>query len=134
MEYILVKAVGLIDSGDRARIITRELYNIMRPVHVQDPGEASCAMFGVMQHPTNTDQFALAVDTDELITVHAECNLEKLLAMFPELTADERYNLASAIHQLDEIPFNSILPSTVTVRDTAYMEKHGWILPEDGER
>lgn len=133
MEYILIKAVGVINSEKRAQVIARELYNITRPVHLQTPEEKNGRLFGVIQHPTNTDQFALRVDTDELILIHDECNLEKLVAMFPELTAAERYDLQAAVHQLDEVPFSAILPSTVTVRDSRYMEANGWIEPYDDE-
>tara|TARA_Y100000592_G_scaffold23448_1_gene36403 strand:+ start:1639 stop:2040 length:402 start_codon:yes stop_codon:yes gene_type:complete len=133
MEYILIKPVGVINSKKRAQVIARELYNITRPVHLQTPQEKTCRLFGVIQHLTNKDQFALRVDTDHLIDVHDECSLEKLVAMFPELTAAERYDLQAAVHQLDQLPFSAILPSTVTVRDAQYMEANGWIEPYDDE-
>lgn len=133
MEWILVKAVGLINSKDRAHIITRELYNITRPVHVQTPDEAGNTLCSVLQHATDNSQYALRVDTDYMIPVHPECNLEKLVAMFPEISASQRYNLSSAIHQLDEIPLSSILPNTVTVRDYQYMVDNGWIIPDIDE-
>ena len=66
MEYILIKPVGLINSEKRAAVITRELYNIERPLHLQLPEEAQGKMFGIMQHPTNTRNFALRVDTNHL--------------------------------------------------------------------
>ena len=133
MEWILVKPVGVINSKDRAHIIARELYNIMRPVHVQSPDEASNTLCSVLQHATDRTQYALRVDTNYMIAVHPECNLEKLVAMFPEISASQRYNLSSAIHQLDEIPLHSILPNTVTVRDYQYMVDNGWIIPEKDE-
>lgn len=133
MEWILVKAVGLINSKNRAHIIARELYNVMRPVHVQTPDEAGNTLCSVLQHPTNRDNYALRVDTAYMIAVHPECNLEKLVAMFPEISASQRYNLSSAIHQLDEIPLSSILPNTVTVRDYQYMVDNGWIIEDDDE-
>ena len=133
MEWILVKAVGLINSKDRAHIIARELYNIMRPVHVQSPEEAGYTLCSILQHPTDRENYALRVDTDYMIAVHPECNLEKLVAMFPEISASQRYNLSSAIHQLDEIPLHSILPNTVTVRDYQYMVDNGWIIPDRDE-
>ena len=133
MEWILVKAVGLINSKNRAHIIARELYNVMRPVHVQTPDEAGNTLCSVLRHPTERDNYALRVDTDYMIAVHPECNLEKLVAMFPEISASQRYNLSSAIHQLDEIPLSSILPNTVTVRDYQYMVDNGWIIEDDDE-
>ena len=133
MEWILVNAVGLINSKDRAHIITRELYNITRPVHVQAPDEAGNTLCSVLQHATDNTKYALRVDTNYMISVHPECNLEKLVAMFPEISASQRYNLSSAIHQLDEIPLSSILPNTVTVRDYQYMVDNGWIIPDEDE-
>ena len=133
MEWILVKPVGLINSEDRAKVIARELYNIMRPVHVQSLDEASNTLCSILQHATDKTQYALRVDTDYMIAVHPECNLEKLVAMFPEISASQRYNLSSAIHQLDEIPLHSILPNTITVRDYQYMVDNGWIIPDRDE-
>jgi len=133
MQWIIVKPVGLINSRDRAHIIARELYNIMRPVHVQTSDEAGNTLCSLLQHATDRDNYALRVDTDYMITVHPECNLEKLVAMFPEISATQRYNLGSAIHQLDEIPLHSILPTTVTVRDYKYMVANGWIIEDKDE-
>ena len=133
MEWIIVKPVGLINSEDRAKVIARELYNIMRPVHVQSPDEASNTLCSILQHATDSDNYALRVDTEYIIAVHPECNLEKLVAMFPEISASQRYNLSSAIHQLDEIPLHSILPNTVTVRDYQYMIDNGWIISDRDE-
>jgi len=133
MQWIIVKPVGLINSKDRAHIIARELYNIMRPVHVQSPDEADNKLCSILQHATDRDNYALRVDTDYLIAVHPECNLEKLVAMFPEISAMQRYNLGSAIHQLNEIPLHSILPTTVTVRDYKYMVANGWIIEDEDE-
>ena len=133
MEWILVKPVGVINSEDRAHIIARELYNIMRPVHVQSPDEAGNTLCSILQHATDSNNYALRADTDYMIAVHPECNLEKLVAMFPEISASQRYNLSSAIHQLDEIPLHSILPNTVTVRDYQYMVDNGWIIPDRDE-
>ena len=85
MEWILVKAVGLINSEDRAKVIARELYNIMRPVHVQSPEEASNTLCSILQHATDSTKYALRVDTDYMIAVHPECNLRSWLPCFPRL-------------------------------------------------
>lgn len=118
-------------SAERAAIITRELYNISRPVFIQQPDEAANTLFEVLHHPADATQAALIVDTNEVIKVHDNCTLEKLVAVFPELTAEERYTLSSMVHQTKAFPFGLILPDTVTVRDLKYMITNGWIPQEE---
>ena len=126
MEYILIEPEGQLNSVQRARIITRELYNLGRPVFLQHQYEADYTYFGVITHPDEETRAALSVDTSDVIPIHESCNLERLVAMFPELTAEERYTLSSTIHQVDSIAFGLILPESVTVRDEAYMVANGW--------
>lgn len=131
MEFILINSEGLMTSAQRAEIITRELYNITRPVFIQKPDEAANTLFEVLYHPANPTQAALIVDTSQVIKVHQNCTLEKLVAVFPELTSDERYALSSMVHQTKAFPFGLILPDTVTVRDLKYMITNGWIPQEE---
>jgi len=126
MEYILIEPEGQLNSVQRARIITRELYNLGRPVFLQHEYEAAYTYFGVITHPDDDTRAALRVDTSDVIPIHESCNLERLVAMFPELTAEERYTLSSTIHQVDSIAFGLILPDSVTVRDESYMVANGW--------
>lgn len=128
MEYILIEPEGLLNSVERARIITRELYNLGRPVYLQREDEAVNTYFGVITHPDDKTRAALFVDTQNVIPIHESCTLERLVAMFPELTAEERYTLSSTIHQVDAIQFGLILPDSVTVRDEAYMVANGWFV------
>lgn len=128
MEYILIEPEGLLNSVERARIITRELYNLGRPVYLQREDEAVNTYFGVITHPNDETRAALFVDTQNVIPIHESCTLERLVAMFPELTAEERYTLSSTIHQVDAIQFGLILPDSVTVRDEAYMVANGWFV------
>ena len=128
MEYILIEPEGQLNSVQRARIITRELYNLGRPVYMQREDEAVNTYFGVITHPDDETRAALFVDTQNVIPIHQSCNLERLVAMFPELTAEERYRLSSTIHQVDAIQFGLILPDSVTVRDEAYMVANGWFV------
>jgi len=131
MEWILINPEGMLSSIDRARIITRELYNISRPVFLQQDSEKDYNLFPILTHPNDATQAALHVDTQHVIEVHDSCTLEKLTAVFPELTQDERFALSSAIHQLPQITFGSMLPSSVTVRDLQYMIDNGWITEDD---
>ena len=126
MEYILIEPEGQLNSVQRANIITRELYNLTRPVYLQREDESDATMFGVITHPDDATRAALMVDTQLVLPIHPNCTLERLVAMFPELTAEERYTLSSTIHQVDAIQFGLILPESVTVRDDQYMATDGW--------
>ena len=130
MEWILVNAEGLLTSVARAEVITRELYNITRPVWLQEPEENDTTLFSIITHPNDPTEAALVVDSMYIIQVHPSCTLEKLIAVFPELTIEERFTLSSVIHQTNAFPFGLILPDTVTVRDEQYMIDNGWF-PED---
>lgn len=131
MEYITVLPEGQLNSLERAKIITRELYNLQRPVFLQSDDEADSTYFGIITHPDDATRAALFIDTSAILTIHPNCTLEKLVAMFPELTPEERFALSSTIHQLDHIKFGMILPDSVTVRDEQYMAKDGWFVLND---
>ena len=130
-QWITVNAEGLLTSLQRAQIISRELYNITRPVFLQDESEAAYMLFSYITHPRRPNDAALLVDTKHVIQVHPSCTLERLIAVFPELTIDERFALSGVIHQTESFPFGLILPDTVTVRDEAYMIAEGWITLDD---
>jgi hypothetical protein len=130
MEYIIVLPTPTQTSERRAYQITRELYNISRPVLIQAEGEAASTVFGIVKHPDGV-QNALQVDTDYLIHVHEAATLEKLVACFPELTNDERYSLSSYVQTNHSFPFEHIIPSTTTVRDHDYMVQNGWFEIDD---
>ncbi len=50
-QWITVNAEGLLTSLQRAQIISRELYNITRPVFLQDESEAAYMLFSYITHP-----------------------------------------------------------------------------------
>jgi hypothetical protein len=131
MQWITVLPQGQLTSLERAQIISRELYNLGRPVFLQNEDEADRTYFGLITHPEDRTRAALFVDTRAVIEIHPNCTLERLVAMFPELTAEERYTLSSTIHQLDQIQFGLILPDSVTVRDAEYMVSEGWFVLND---
>ena len=127
--YIIVLPTDTQTSERRAYQITRELYNISRPVLIQADGEAASTVFGVIPHPDGI-QHALQVDTDYLINVHPAAILERLVACFPELSNDERFSLSAFVQTNQKFPFGYIIPSDTTVRDQEYMEENGWF-PEE---
>lgn len=126
-QWILVNAEGLLTSVERAVIISRELYNITRPPFIQSADESNNTLFSWITHPERREDAALVVQTDYIIKVNPSCTLERLIAVFPELTIDERFALSGMIHQTQSFPFGLILPDSVTVRDERYMIEEGWI-------
>ena len=129
--YIIVLPTDTQTSEARAKQITRELYNISRPVLIQADWEIDSAVFGIIVHPDGV-QNALQVNTDYLIHVSPAATLERLVACFPELSNDERYSLSSYVQENSKFPFGHIIPSTTTIRSQEYMEENGWF-PESPE-
>lgn len=130
MQYIIVLPTATQTSERRAYQITRELYNISRPVLIQAEGEAASTVFGIVVHPDGI-QNALQVDTDYLIHVHPAAILERLVACFPELSNEERYSLSAYVQTNNSFPFGHIVPSDTTIRDQQYMIDNGWFPEED---
>ena len=124
--YVLILQEGLLTSAQRAQAISRELYNVTRPLPIQEPHEAAYRYAPVIYHPLTGDA-ALQVDPKHVIVVHEQATLEKLTALFPELTEDVRFALTSMAWQLRSFTFQSILPPTATIRDEQYMIENGWI-------
>lgn len=124
--YVLILAEGFMTSEQRARAISRELYNLQRPLLLQTPDEAHNNFARVVLHPQTYDA-ALLVNPDEKIHVHEQATLERLTALFPELTEEIRFALTSMAWQLRSFTFKSILPPTATIRDEQYMIENGWI-------
>jgi hypothetical protein len=127
--YIIVLPQGVLASKERAEAITRELYCITTPRNVQQPYQADGTVFGVVMHPDGV-QAALQVDTAYTIPVHPLATLERLVSLFPEITDAERMMLMQVIFSSKSFPFRHIVPSTVQVRDEAYMIAEGWFPAE----
>ena len=127
--YIIVRPEGILTSPQRAQFITRELYCITLPLQFQTPDQHDGTVFGVIHHPTD-GRAALQVDLDYVIPVHPLVTLERLVSLFPEITDAERMTLMQVIFSSKAFPFRHIVPSTVTVRDEAYMIADGWFPAE----
>lgn len=128
MQYIIVRPEGILSSPQRAQFITRELYCITLPLQFQTPDQHDGTVFGIIHHPTD-GRAALQVDLDYVIPVHPLVTLERLVSLFPEITDAERMTLMQVIFSSKAFPFRHIVPSTVTVRDEAFMIAEGWFEP-----
>ena len=124
--YVLILPEGFMTSEQRARAISRELYKLSRPLLLQTADELENNFARVVLHPQTGDA-ALIVNPDEVIYVHEQATLERLTALFPELTVEIRFALTSMAWQLRSFTFQSILPPTATIRDEQYMIENGWI-------
>lgn len=129
MQFIIVRPEGILSSPQRAQFITRELYCITLPLQFQTPDQHDGTVFGVIHHPTD-GRAALQVDLDYVIPVHPLVTLERLVSLFPEITDAERMTLMQVIFSSKAFPFRHIVPSTVTVRDEAFMIADGWFPAE----
>jgi hypothetical protein len=129
MNYIIVRPEGILTSPQRAQFITRELYCITLPLQFQTPDQHDGTVFGIIHHPTD-GRAALQVDLDYVIPVHPLVTLERLVSLFPEITDAERMTLMQVIFSSKAFPFRHIVPSTVTVRDQAFMIAEGWFPAE----
>jgi hypothetical protein len=127
--YIIVRPEGILSSPQRAQFITRELYCITLPLQFQTPDQHDGTVFGIIHHPTD-GRAALQVDLDYVIPVHPLVTLERLVSLFPEITDSERMMLMQVIFSVKAFPFRHIVPSTVQVRDEAYMIAEGWFPAE----
>lgn len=125
--FIIVNPEGVLSSHERALAITRELYCITTPRAIQEPHHQDRAVFGIVTHPDGV-QAALRVDTQYTIPVHPLASLERLVPLFPELTAAERLNLQAFIFSTSAFPFGAIVPSTTTVRTFEEMQTLGWFV------
>ena len=80
--YIIVLPTPTQTSEARAKQITRELYNISRPVLIQAEWEVDSAVFGIVVHPDGV-QNALQVDTEYLINVTPSGNARTPRCLLP---------------------------------------------------
>jgi len=67
--YLPVTARLNLTSEQRAKGISRELYNLKLPKVLHEPGRTTTTLLRTIQHPT-TGQWACVGDTDLTITVH----------------------------------------------------------------
>jgi hypothetical protein len=130
MGYIKVIPQAGLTSGQRAIAITRELFRIQRPIDQQN--DATLYLFGWVKHPTQDPNYtdvvdtALQVDVNQIIYVHPENNLTNLIALFPELSQQEKDGLAAFIESQQSFEFRYIVPGGVTVYTKEQMEENGW--------
>ncbi len=132
MAYIKVLPQAGLTSEQRAEAISYELWAISRPPAIRNPNDVTTYLFGWVKHPTQDPNYteivdtALDVDPTYDVIVHPDNNLTNLIALFPELTQQEKDTLAAYIESQQSFPFQNIVPQGVTLFTHAEMETAGW--------
>ena len=135
MAYIKVTPQLNLTSEQRAEAISRELFRIQRPIDQQ--GDATAYIFGwhkfanggsdVKYLPSIVDT-CLDVNVNQIIYVHPENDLTNLIALFPELSEEEKMMLAGFIDSQSQFPFGYIIPSGFGVFTYEEMKQDGWFV------
>jgi hypothetical protein len=135
MKYIKVNPDSTRTSYERALEISKELFNISRPVAVKDEHDATQYLFGWIEHPNPIDNITTALcidDINQTIPVHPDKDLTALIALFEELTQQERDALAGYISSQQSFPFANIIPSNTQVYTQEEMDADGWFPTTEG--
>jgi len=129
MQYIKVKPDSTRTSYERALEISKELFNISRPLPIKDEHDATQYLFGWIEHPSPIDNITTALcidDINQIIPVHPDKDLTALIALFEDLTQQERDALAGYISSQQSFPFANIIPSDTQVFTHEEMDADGW--------
>ena len=125
----VVPRLGL-TSEERGRAISRELFNLTLPRHLQSPGQTSIYALELIENASNAGQWALVGDHDHVIDIHPERDVTALVSLFPQLSEEERSQLTYYIASSDSVTFGNLLPSDATVLTHEQAEALGWF-PSD---
>ena len=123
--YLPVTARLNLTSEQRAKGISRELYNLKFPKVLHEPGRTTTMLLATIQHP-DTGQWACVGDTDLSIVVHPQRDLNALVALFPQLTTDERSAMTYYIATSEVVLFQYLMPSDSEVLSQEQAEAAGW--------
>jgi hypothetical protein len=112
-------------SEERAKGISRELYNLKFPKVLHEPGRTTTMLLATIQHP-ETGEWACVGDTDLSIVVHPQRDLNALVALFPQLTTEERSAMTYYIATSEVVLFQYLMPSDSEVLTQEQAEAAGW--------
>ena len=112
-------------SEERAKGISRELYNLKFPKVLHEPGRTTTMLLATIQHP-DTGQWACVGDTTLSIVVHPQRDLNALVALFPQLTTEERSAMTYYIATSEVVLFQYLMPSDSEVLTQEQAEAAGW--------
>jgi hypothetical protein len=125
----VVPRLGL-TSQERGEAISRELFNLTLPRHLQRPDQTSTYALARIENASSPGEWAIVGDHDEIIRVHPQRDVTALVALFPQLSEEERSQLTYYIASNDSVQFGNLLPSDATVLTHEQAEALGWF-PDD---
>jgi len=123
----VVPRLGL-TSHERGLAISRELFNLSVPKHLHAPDQCSTMLLEVRQNDSDPDQYALVGESDHVIPVHPERDVTALVALFPQLSEEERSQLTFYIATSTSVVFGNLLPSDSTQLTQQQAEALGWFI------
>ena len=123
--YLPVTARLNLTSEERAKGISRELYNLKLPKHLHEPGRTTTMLLATIQHPT-TGEWACVGDTDLSIVVHPQRDVTALVSLFPQLTTEERSAMTYYIATAPVVLFQYLMPSDSEILTQDEAEAAGW--------
>jgi hypothetical protein len=123
--YLPVTARLNLTSEQRAQGISEELYNLILPKHLHEPDRITTQLLTLIQHPT-TGQWACVGDSDLAINVHPKRDVTALVALFPQLTTEERSAMTYYITTNAVVYFQYLMPSDAEQLTQEEAEAAGW--------
>jgi hypothetical protein len=123
----VVPRLGL-TSHERGLAISRELFNLGTPKHLHAPDQATTMLLEVRQNDSDPDEWALVGDEDHEILVHPQRDVTALVALFPQLSEEERSRLTYYIATSTSVTFGNLLPSDSTQLTQQQAEALGWFV------
>jgi len=92
---------------------------------LHEPGRTTTMLLATIQHP-ETGQWACVGDTDLAINVHPQRDLHALIALFPQLTQEERDAMTYYIGTSPVVLFQYLMPSDSEILTQEEAEAAGW--------
>ena len=123
--YLPVQPRLNLTSEQRAKGISQELYNLILPKHLHEPDRITTQLLGLIQHP-DTGQWACVGDTNLAINVHPQRDVTALVALFPQLTTDERSAMTYYIATNAVVYFQYLMPSDAEQLTEEEAQAAGW--------
>lgn len=127
--YLPVTARLNLTSEERAKGISRELYNLQLPKKLHEPGRVTTMLLPCIEHPT-TGQWACVGETTLAIDVHPQRDLHALVALFPQLTQEERDSMTYYIATNETVYFQYLIPPDAETLTQEEAAAAGWF-PDD---
>jgi len=129
--YIVTAVVDSYSKKQVAEGLSRSLYNLQKPESIKDPKDVTEFMFGIIEHPVNTDEFAVVVEETKEVKKHADADPNELLAYINHLTNEEETQLIGYINANDNFLVSAIINELgEDIKTQAEMDTDGWF-PEE---